>query len=308
MPFFYAEGGMSDTTVTIRIQHNDREGEVHLEFQPWAGSEMPIRFRDDLYRRSGLIRFDGRTGNAAIIPSRPYVGDLSDSDALGRYAAGWLQVFGESFKFGWSPEPGRIPRYDAEYHASHNYIQGNPVEIEIKTVQAQIIKRLANPQKCVVAGCSNGELVRRCTEAGIDCYGFDVIPGLEDISFPEVLGRLRGGSLTSIPFSRAHGFDTLVAVDVLEHIPERDIPQMVAEWKRLDLSKLVLLVNLNQFWYPGHITLRPLEWWAEQWRDSFRLVGIESRFEDLPLVYSNAGRYNQQWTYWERVPTTPLVH
>jgi hypothetical protein len=292
--------GMSDTTVTLLIRHGDKQGEVHLDFQPWAGEEIPINFRDDLYRRSGVLRFDGRTGNAAIIPTRPYVGDLSDPQALSRYAAGWLQMFGENFKFGWSPEPDRMPRYDEEYHASHNYIQGDPLEVEIKRVQAQIIRRLASPQKCVVGGCSNGELVRRCLEIGVDCWGFDVIPGIEKISFPEVCGRLKEGSLTAIPYSGSDGFDTLVAVDVLEHVPERDIPQMVAEWRRLDVTKLVLLVNLNQFWYPGHITLRPIDWWAEQWKNAFRLTRVESRFEDLPTVYSNAGRYNQQWTYWER--------
>jgi len=289
-----------DTRISLQVQYGDKQGHVHLDFQPWTGMDIPIRFQDDLYRRSGVIRFNGPTGGAAVVPSRPYVGELSDPSALSQYAAGWLKPFAANYTFGWSPVPGQMPNYDADYHAVNNYTQGDPLEIEIKKVQAQIIKRLANPRKCLVAGCSNGELVRRSLEAGIDCLGFDVIPGLEHITFPEVRDRIREGSLTAIPFAKDDGFDTLVAVDVLEHIPERDIPQMIAEWRRMGFQKLVLLVNLNQFWFPGHITMRPIEWWAEQWRAHFRLARIESRFEDLPLIYSNAGRYNQQWTYWER--------
>jgi len=63
----------------------------------------------------------------------------------------------------------------------------------------------------------------------------------------------------------------------------------------------VLLINLNQFWFPGHITMRPLEWWADQWKSFFRLSSVTSRVESLPMIYSNAGLYNQQWTYWESV-------
>jgi hypothetical protein len=293
---------VSGTKVTLHVQDRDNQGEVHLDFQPWDGTEIPIRFQDDLHRRSGVLRLDGKTGTAVILPTRPYVGELANPAELGRYVSGWLQAFSSNFTFGWSPAPDQMPNYDAQYHADKNYIQGDALEIEIKSVQAQIIQELAHPKKCVIGGCSNGELVRRCLEAGIDCFGFDVIPNLEQISFPEVRGRLRHGSLTAIPFSPADAFDTLVAVDVLEHIPEREIPRMVEEWRRLDLRKLILLINLNQFWFPGHITMRPLEWWGEQWAAVFRLARVETRFEHLPLVYSNAGRYNQQWTYWERVP------
>ena len=76
---------------------------------------------------------------------------------------------------------------------------------------------------------------------------------------------------------------------------------MIEEWIRLDVRQLVLLINLNQFWYPGHITLRPLDWWADQWKEQYRLVCTVRRLQSLPLVYSNSGLYNQQWTVWERV-------
>ena len=191
--------------------------------------------------------------------------------------------------------------YDESYNRDNNYTEGDPVEIEIRTVQASLIKELANPGKCVIAGCSNGELVRRCRSEGIEAYGFDVIPNLNDIAFKEVRDYLRVGSLADIPYDASDRFDTLIAVDVLEQIPETEIPAMVEEWTRMGFGKLVFLINLNQFWFPGHITLRPLSWWGEQWKSCFRLSRTLRRNESLPKIYSNNGLYNQQWTLWERV-------
>lgn len=64
---------------------------------------------------------------------------------------------------------------------------------------------------------------------------------------------------------------------------------MVEQWFMMGIQKLVLLINLNQFWWLGHITLRPLSWWAQQWRSRFRLSQTVRRVEHLPLVYSNSG-------------------
>ncbi len=190
--------------------------------------------------------------------------------------------------------------YDAGYHKSNNYIQGDPNEIAIKQVQARIITELARPKKCVIAGCSNGELVRQCRTLGTDAYGFDVIPTIHEITFPEVRDYVQHGSLTKIPFTKADNFDTLIAIDVLEHIPERDLPQMVDQWVQLRVQKLILLINLNQFWFPGHITMRPLWWWADQWKAHFHHVTTIRNFPHLPALYSNTGQYNHQWTLWER--------
>lgn len=288
-------------SVAVELIFENAKGRVELTVEEWQNWSIDVRFRDELYRNSGVVHFDGRTGNANIETARPYDGILADSGKLQEYLWGFVQLFAKPFTFGWSPPPAEVLRYDEDYHSSNRYTQGDPVEIEIKTVQAEIVKNLAAPKKCLIAGSSNGELVRRCRAIGIDAYGFDLIPNVKEIAFPEVRDYLRFGSLTSIPYAAADAFDTLVAVDVLEHIPERDIPAMVDQWLALDIRKLVLLINLNQFWYPGHITLRPLWWWGERWGQHFRNLVVKSRFPQLPAVYSNARLYNQQWTYWERL-------
>ena len=289
------------STIVIEVQQDGERGKVELMIGEWENSHIDITFRDRLHRNSGIIRFDGEKAVTMVRPSRPYTGKLANPQLYNDYFASIAKTFATSYAFGWSPDPGSMVTYDADYHACNNYIQGDPLEISIKKVQAKIIEELSATRKCVVAGCSNGELVRQCRAIGINAYGFDVIPNIRDIAFPEVREYLRMGSLTKIPYGKEDGFDTLIAIDVLEHIPERDIPRMVDEWIALGVQKLILLINLNQFWFPGHITLRPLWWWEKQWQGQFRHVSTTARFPQYPVVYSNAGLYNQQWTMWERV-------
>ena len=292
---------MSETTVILDMEHQRMKGKVELDFLEWKDTAIEIGFTDKVYGNAGTIRFDGKTANATITSQKAYTGALEDPAEYNQYFGSILNVFSSSYTFGWSPAPEQMIAYDEDYHDDKGYIRGDPKETEIKEIQAQIIREIADPRKSVVAGCSNGELVRQCRRAGLDVYGFDVIPNLKEVAFPEVRDYLRVGSLTEIPFDQDDAFDTLIAVDVLEHTTERDLPRMIEEWLRLDVRQLVLLINLNQFWYPGHVTLRPLDWWADQWKEQYRLVRTVRRLESLPLVYSNSGLYNQQWTVWERV-------
>jgi hypothetical protein len=288
-------------TVTLEVTHHDRRGHIELTFGEWDGSSIPIAFSDRLFHNSGIIQFDGSTGHCVIQPSHPYLGPLSESQEFNAFFGSMLNTFIRPYTFGSSPEPSAMVAYDEEYHRSNNYIQGDPNEIAIKRVQSRIIAQLAAPRKCVIAGCSNGELVRQCREIGMDASGFDVIPNIHEIAFPEIREYVRCGSLTEIPFSPDDAFDTLVAIDVLEHIPERDVPFMVKEWRRIGVRQLVLLINLNQFWFPGHITLRPLSWWSSCFQPHFRLDATVSRFPHLDATYSNIGAYNQQWTLFRTV-------
>ena len=167
----------------------------------------------------------------------------------------------------------------------------------IKEIQAQIIRDIADPRKSVVAGCPNGELVRQCRRADLDVYGFDVIPNLKEVAFPQVRDYLRVGSLTEISFDQDDAFDTLVAVDVLEHTTERDLPRMIEEWLRLDVRQLVLLINLKQFWYPGHVTLRPLDWWATSGRNSTGWSALSTDSKACPWSTATAGSTTSSGRY-----------
>ena len=78
--------------------------------------------------------FASMGGNVSILPSRPDVGALADSEALSRYTLGWVRAFSRRLTFGHSPQPEDMPNYDAAYHEERDYVRGGELEQRIKTL------------------------------------------------------------------------------------------------------------------------------------------------------------------------------
>lgn len=278
-----------------------KRGFFNLRVGEWEGACIKFYFDDQLFSNSGIIEFNAQVGSIQITKNHPYQEGLIPAGKEKDYFSTLIKGFINYYTFGWSPTKEKLVCYDGKYHEDNGYTAGQDNEVEIKTVQSKIIQRFVKDKKVLIAGCSAGELVRQCRHLNIQTYGFDIIKNIQSIAFPEIKEFVRTGSLTDIPFQQQDCFKTLVAIDVLEHIPEYDITKMVIEWNRLKIQQLILLINLNDAGFPGHITLRPLEWWAEQWKDHYRLTHTIRRFPDLPNVYSNDGDYNRQWTVWEKL-------
>ena len=216
------------------------------------------------------------------------------------YIHGILGPVLKPYTFGWSPPSNESTVYDDTYHSNHGYTQSTPDERLLKSIQSGIVQQLAQPKKTLVAGCSFGELVRQARILGTETWGFDVIPNLTTHAFDDVRPYLREGSLDAIPYSPADGFDTMVAIDVFEHVPETILNSVCEELDRMQFETLVLLINLNDASFLGHITMRPLTWWRETFSKYFELVHVQAEFEDFPRCYGNDGDYNRQWTVWKR--------
>jgi len=81
-----------------------------------------------------------------------------------------------------------------------------------------------------------------------------------------VAGIVQQARIQSLPFGE-NSFDLVYCTDVLEHIPEEDIPQAVSELVRV--SKKYILVSVCTI--PSqcmpelklHETVKPKEWWDE---------------------------------------------
>ncbi len=162
--------------------------------------------------------------------------------------------------------------YPGEYHVKSGYTdpEPNPLEAEFKSAIADLVVRTLRPRKVLDAGCAAGLLVREFHRRGVEAHGFDHCPDIERIAVPEVRASLRRGSITAIPFGPEDGFDTLVCIDVFEHIPEDRVPQMVAEFERLGVHHLAIHISHTELEHFGHITLRPLSWWDAQLAPTFR--------------------------------------
>jgi hypothetical protein len=151
--------------------------------------------------------------------------------------------------------------YAGNYHGEMNLANDTPSEIAFKSHVLDQVCLLGIGAKVLDAGCSAGEVVRQLRTRGIDAWGFDLCPDLARIAYPEVAPFVRVGSVDAIPFGPEDGFDTLLALDVFEHVPERAIAGMVHELVRLGVRRVIAHIALVEFQYPGHITLRPLSWW-----------------------------------------------
>lgn len=173
--------------------------------------------------------------------------------------------------------------YPGEYHEGSGYCDtDSEVEREFKGAIADMVIRTLRPEKVLDAGCAGGLLVRELRNRGVEAYGFDHCPDLGRIAVDEIATYLRQGSVTKIPFGPKDGFDTLLCIDVFEHVPEDRVPEMVAEFDRLGVKNLAVHISHTELEHFGHITLRPLSWWDDQLGPTFRRA-INTRGELLAL-------------------------
>lgn len=171
----------------------------------------------------------------------------------------------------WYTEADVRDIYAHGYHEARGYAKDDAEQARIKQAHAEVIVRNARAQKVLEAGCSNGELVRALRARGTEAWGFDISASVYDIAYPDARPYVRQGSILDIPFGAADGFDTLVAIDVFEHIPRRLVPKLVSELVRMRVRTLVTLINHISVNDPGHVSLFPMFWWERKLAPHFRL-------------------------------------
>ena len=117
------------------------------------------------------------------------------------------------------------------------------------------------------AGCGQGAVVRDFLKNGYDAVGIDISDWAVNAQNQKLAdqGRMFVGSLDQLPFPD-NSFDLVFSSDVLEHIPENRIPTVASEIVRVCKKHIFLSISLrpssqnNKF----HITLKPREWWEQQ--------------------------------------------
>jgi len=130
-----------------------------------------------------------------------------------------------------------------------------------RSVAEEIVDQVG-PGKVLVAGCGQGKGLLRLRELGVEAWGLDLSPELFDFALPLVRPFLRIGSVHRVPFGPEDRFDTLLCLGVLEHLPEDLAGKAAAEASRLRVKNLVTTIDHDDFNRPGHLTIRPLAWWA----------------------------------------------
>jgi SAM-dependent methyltransferase len=91
-------------------------------------------------------------------------------------------------------------------------------------------------------GCATGFVVEALRELGIDAWGSDISGWAVDHATSGALGRLRRGDLTKrLPY-RSGLFDSVTALETLEHLPPEAIPHAMTELRRVCRGYLIATI------------------------------------------------------------------
>jgi 2-polyprenyl-3-methyl-5-hydroxy-6-metoxy-1,4-benzoquinol methylase len=111
-------------------------------------------------------------------------------------------------------------------------------------------------------------LVLELRRRGVDARGLDIAPRTIEAAAGQAPGCFEVGSILDIPHPDEH-FDTVLCLDVLEHLDEADVPKALAELHRVThrtvLATIATRADRDGVW---HLTVRDRTWWRERLNDA----------------------------------------
>ncbi len=258
---------MAVVSIPFHDADSGSTGLIHVENGPWMGLRKVLYFTDTIYGNEGTVICDCRESTPRIRFDKTFspMGGVEETVRV-------LSLMLRPFLAGqFSAEVLEDVRdiYRRDYvRESMDPLRETGFGEEGKTVARQVVERVG-PGKILVAGCGKGEGLLELRSLGADAWGIDYSPDLEEILLPEARPFVRPGSLHRIPFEREDGFETLLCLGVLEHLPEDLAVEAAREARRLGIVNLVTMIDHHDFVRPGHLTLRPPAWWAREFAPYF---------------------------------------
>ena len=152
----------------------------------------------------------------------------------------------------------------------HYFNEVNKYTPEFFETAAQFVIQTTDGAKGDVleVGCGTGYLMKHLLAHGVAITGIDYSKWVVEHPMPECAGRIFQGDALNIPYPDQR-FDLVITWSLLEHIPEKDIPQALKEIKRVG-KRAYFGIAIPLF--PGHAeqiakedathcTLKPYDWW-----------------------------------------------
>jgi ubiquinone/menaquinone biosynthesis C-methylase UbiE len=120
------------------------------------------------------------------------------------------------------------------------------------------------------AGCGTGDVVRYLLSKGYDAYGAEISKAAIVANAKDLFDskRIVNCSLSNLPFKDNH-FDVVFTSEVLEHIPEDEIPSVLKELNRVSKNIVFATISLrpSSNFNKYHCTVKSREWWENQFVD-----------------------------------------
>jgi 2-polyprenyl-3-methyl-5-hydroxy-6-metoxy-1,4-benzoquinol methylase len=137
-------------------------------------------------------------------------------------------------------------------------------------------------------GCGRGALLKALQERGFSCTGVDYAAPLKKLDWGAI--RFIHEPIQTVRLERV--FDFIICNDVLEHVEEKDIPDVLYNiYRHLSLAGRASLcvANHSDVYYSDtelHVTQQDCMWWMKQ---------IERLFKVLKLRMSRSGKAYMFW-------------
>lgn len=181
-----------------------------------------------------------------------------------------------------------------------------------------------NPKSVLEIGCARGYVLKRLEDAGVTVAGLEISKhcymtrAVKNINVWDICKVFWPGDLGILTTQ----FDLCFSIAVLEHIPERYLPDMIKEMARTCQRGLhgIDFGHTDDGFDKTHCTLKPKEWWkslfatyAPGWPveivDKEELERGSAPTEVLQgdgKVKLNIGSFNQMFHYgWENIDIVP---
>ena len=139
-------------------------------------------------------------------------------------------------------------------------------------------------------GCAKGYLVHTLCQLGLDAYGFDI----SKYAVENAHERVKDKILTNL-FNTE--FDYIICKDVMEHIPEDNIPIILKELNNILIDEALFVIPLgdnDKFRIREyeidvtHVTKKDEDWWIDKFKEAgFEIVDFKYKFGDIKKKWQN---------------------
>jgi SAM-dependent methyltransferase len=149
------------------------------------------------------------------------------------------------------------------------------------------------PSSSLDVGCAKGFLVKALAELGVDARGIDPSEYAFDEVPADIKGRIAIGVAQSI-YLDDNLFDVVTCFDVLEHIPEHDIPQVLQEMLRVSKQCFILRVvtkELPDDVDASHATIHDKDWWIEKIKEAGGIVETTENYVNPSVWWFNVPEF-----------------
>lgn len=149
------------------------------------------------------------------------------------------------------------------------------------------------PSSSLDVGCAKGFLVKTLAELGVDAFGIDPSSYAIEESPRDTMGRLSTGIAQSI-FLEDNSYDVVTCFDVLEHIPENDVPNVLQEMIRVSKQWIIFRVvttKLVDDVDTSHATIHDKDWWCEKIKEAGGIVEPTENYVNNSVWWFNVPEF-----------------